>query len=53
MAIKKYNVNWTLDHDGKQYQAGETVSLDEKRAEPLVNSGVIILPGKAAEGAGE
>lgn len=55
MAVKKYNVNWVLNHDGKEFAAGETVSLEEKIAAPLVAAGVISLPSNAEdrESAGE
>ncbi len=38
---KKYQVNWTLNHDGKKYQQGDTVELSAEQAKPLLDCGVI------------
>ncbi len=34
-------VNWTLKHDGKTYQQGDVISLDDKTAKSLLEIGVL------------
>lgn len=38
---KKYQVNWTLKHDGKTYQKDDTISLTADVAKSLLAIGVI------------
>jgi len=45
VAKKKYAVQWLLSHDGKDYPAGETITLSSDEATPLLESGVILLAG--------
>lgn len=55
MAKKTYQVNWSLEHDGKTYASGDAFTIEEKDAAPLLACGVIALPIKAKdpEGTGE
>lgn len=48
MAIKTYPVIGTLLHDGKTYEQGETVELDEDQAKPLIAWRVLAEPEAAA-----
>lgn len=49
----KFQVNWQLELNGKTYQAGATIELDDKKdkatVEQLTTSGVISAPAKADE----
>mgnify|MGYP000231361993 CR=1 FL=1 len=47
MAKTKFVVGWALSHSGKDYKKGDEVSLDEKDAGPLLQSGVISKKEKA------
>ena len=47
MARKNYGVQSPLRHDGKDYEIGESIELEDKQAKSLVKDGVI-APGGAA-----
>ncbi|RJP20722.1 MAG: hypothetical protein C4529_08905 [Deltaproteobacteria bacterium] len=52
--MAKFIVKSPLKFDGKRYEPGKTVDIDDKRTdvvEPLLSAG-IIEPKKAAKGAG-
>ena len=39
--MSTYTVKLSLNHNGKAYEPGETIELDEKTAEVLVKDGVV------------
>jgi len=42
---KQYRVQWLLSHNGKDFNAGDVLSLTDDEAAPLLKSGVITLQG--------
>lgn len=41
MAKRSYQTNWPLRRDGKAYEAGARIELEEADAETLVEAGVL------------
>lgn len=46
--MTKYRIETTLKHDGKQFEVGSTIELEEKHAIPLLASEVVSLADKKA-----
>jgi hypothetical protein len=51
MGIKSFTTNWPFEHDGRRYETGATVELDEELAAPLVGGVLteVTTPAAAAE----
>lgn len=49
MPKSKYEVISPLLHDGKHYEPGKSVELEDQAAEPLIEAKAVKAPEKAAE----
>lgn len=49
MAGKAYRCNWHVQHDGKDYKAGDSITLEKDEADELLKSGAVSDPRKVAD----
>lgn len=50
MSAKKYTANRPIEHNGKRFEEGETIELEDLHATPLLERGAVTAVDKNNDG---